>query len=162
MAKHGPRTPERWERYKNLNALIRAECCNYYQRRSCCLALGRECEIIKPTNCHWRWRSPMNRHAHHVPKPGPRTVTNAKAPKKMLKKAEKAQEAKEESGQGRCSWFEKALLPIVPGHLLDEYGQTTEKGNEDEQDEGTRDGHERDLERAGLDRDAAPPRRLPR
>ena len=154
--------PEHWERYASLRILIRNECCNYDKPRTCCVMFGSECEIIAPTDCRDHWRSPMSKHPHRVPMPGPFTITNKKGLRKALEAVERAQEIQEESGRGRCSWFDKAIWPILPGHLLDEYRTLTGKGDDDGKEEGTLDRHERAIERADLDRDDTPARRLPR
>ena len=147
------RTPEHWDDYGSLAALIRGECCNYDASRKRCRMLGRECEVLAPTRQDCAWRSPMSRHPHRVPVPGPFTITNRRQLSKALRAVEKAEELHEHSGHGKCSWCDKALLPVLPGHILDEYERL--KGDDDGRDE-------RDLGRDDGDRPEPPPRRLPR
>ena len=92
------KTPEHWQRYASLAALIRGECCGYRNTQGVCGMLARECEVIEPTSHDCGWRSPMSKNPKDAHLPEPR----------------------ERSGHGRCTWFQKALLPVVPGHLADE------------------------------------------
>ena len=117
------RTPRHWENYASLAALIRAECCNYGKGQKRCRMLGRECEVLAPTRRRCRWRSPASKNPRRVPpyRPRPFEVTNRKQLNRALARWERAQEIREESGGGRCTWLEKAIQPILPEHLDGEY-----------------------------------------
>ena len=154
MSSHGPRMPKHWDDYGSLAALIRAECCNYDKARKRCRMLGRECEVLAPTRRPCRWRSPMSKNPRRVPayRPRPFAVTNRKQFNRALAEWERAQEIREESGGGRCTWFEKAILPILPEHLDGEYPPSVPwepkpKGGDDE--------GQRDAERPGAEQRAS-------
>ena len=154
------RMPEHWERYANLAALVTKECC--VCRKGVCQATSRPCDILTPGQPQRGWRSPMSRHPHRVQMPGPFTIMNRRQLSEGLRAVEKAQEIRERSGHGDCTWFRKALLPILPGHLLDEYETLTGKGDDDDRDERTGGQGGRTLDRDDFDRPNAAPRRLSR
>jgi len=114
-----PRTPEHWERYASLAALVTKECC--VCRKGVCQATSRPCDILKPGQPQRGWRSPMSRNPHYVPpyKPRPFEVTSRRQMSKVLRAHAKAEQIRERSGDGRCTWFNKAIWPILPDHLAD-------------------------------------------
>ena len=155
MSTGGPRMPDSWERYETLRAVIHNECCNHDRAHRRCRMLGRECEVLAPTRGRRRWRSPMSQAPRYVPPymPKPFEVTDAKELGRAVAKWERAQEPLEESGGGRCTWFEKSILPILPEHLggaypLREPGEATEGDRDEGRRQSERPGSEQGTARA--------------
>jgi len=118
--------------YKTLAQFIAGECCNsqkfthhpqpppvevrgpkHYAAavRACkarhtikCIATGHECDIIKRHEDIAVWRSPMSAAPGEDP-------------------------LKETSGDGICSWFEAALLPLLPDQLVSQYEERDHGGS---------------------------------
>ena len=155
------RMPEHWERYANLAALVTKECC--VCRKGVCQATSRPCDILTPGQPQRGWRSPMSRHPHRVPMPGPFTIANRRQLREALRAVDRAQEIRERSGNAKCTWFGKSLLPKLPGHILDEYeALDNPKGDDGGRDERSGGQGGRTLDRDDLDRPDAASRRLSR
>lgn len=117
--RHEPTQDERVERHGSLAAFVAGECCNYHKAAGLCLALGRECELLAPTAGKQRWRSPRSLGAHYVPQvlPEPCEPFGMAQVRRALLAFKRARELQETSGDGRCSWFDRALGPLCPAHI---------------------------------------------
>ena len=146
------RMPDHFDDFTGLGALVAASCCNCSKQSKVCRATERPCDIIVAGQPQRGWRSPMSKTPRRAPAyhPLPFRVTNQRQMSKVLRAHDKAEEIRERSGDGKCTWFDKALRPILPGHIADELA--------------TRQGKETSNGREGrtLDRGGPSPRRLPR